>query len=77
MSGQYGDARPNSVNTALTRNRRSWPRVEHDDYAAYVRRIAAGTSSAHAISSRRPPKLTGLPTPLPRVCVGSDSRGQR
>jgi hypothetical protein len=33
--------RPNSVNRALTRNRRTRARVENDDYAAFARRIVA------------------------------------
>ena len=33
--------RPNSVNPALTRNRRSRARVENDDYGAFARRIVA------------------------------------
>jgi hypothetical protein len=33
--------RPNSVNRALTRNRRTRTRVENDDYAAFARRIVA------------------------------------
>jgi hypothetical protein len=33
--------RPNSVNRALTRNRRTRTRVENDDYAAFARRIIA------------------------------------
>ena len=33
--------RQNSVNRALTRNRRTRPRVENDDYAAFARRIVA------------------------------------
>jgi hypothetical protein len=33
--------RPNSVNRALTGNRRSRPRVENDDYAAFAHRIVA------------------------------------
>src|SRR5882757_584765 len=33
--------RPNGVNPALTRNRRSRARVENDDYGAFVRRIVA------------------------------------
>ncbi len=33
--------RPNGVNRALTTNRRSRPRVENDDYAAFARRIVA------------------------------------
>jgi hypothetical protein len=32
---------PNAVNPALTGNRRSRPRVENDDYAAFTRRIIA------------------------------------
>ena len=33
--------RQNSVNRALTRNRRTRARVENDDYAAFARRIVA------------------------------------
>jgi hypothetical protein len=33
--------RPNSVNRALTPNRRPSARVENDDYAAFARRIVA------------------------------------
>ena len=36
-----GSARPNTVNRALTANRRNRPRVENDDYAAFARRIVA------------------------------------
>ena len=34
-------ARPNTVKTALTPNRRNRARVENDDYAAFARRIVA------------------------------------
>ena len=34
-------ARPNTVNPALTANRRNRARVENDDYAAFARRIVA------------------------------------
>jgi hypothetical protein len=34
-------ARPNTVNRALTANRRNRARVENDDYAAFARRIVA------------------------------------
>jgi hypothetical protein len=34
-------ARPNTVNAALTPNRRSRTRVENDGYAAFARRIVA------------------------------------
>jgi hypothetical protein len=34
-------ARPNTVNRALTANRRSRARVENDDYATFARRIVA------------------------------------
>jgi len=36
-----GSARPNTVNRALTSNRRNRARVENDDYAAFARRIVA------------------------------------
>jgi hypothetical protein len=36
-----GPARPNTVNRALTSDRRNRARVENDDYAAFARRIVA------------------------------------
>ena len=41
MSDHRGDARPSSVNPALTAKRRNPSRVENDDYAAFARRIVA------------------------------------
>jgi len=41
MSSHLSDARPNTVNAALTQNRRSRPRVENDDYGDFARRIVA------------------------------------
>src|SRR6266542_3323977 len=33
--------RPNTVNRALAQDRRSRPRIENDDYAAFARRVVA------------------------------------
>ena len=41
MNTSSSPARPNTVNRALTANRRNQPRVENDDYAAFARRIVA------------------------------------
>jgi hypothetical protein len=41
MTTTSRSARPNTVNPALTANRRNRARVENDDYTAFARRIVA------------------------------------